>query len=274
MAQTVKLKDGSYIDASGVYDTTISKTLEQALEILLADGAGAHNSLYRGKSLGSSVTAAQWAAIADGTFKDLYIGDYWTINSVNWRIAHFDYWLHSGDTECTDHHVVIVPDTALYTAKMNDSNITTGAYVGSKMYTSYLATAKTTVNNAFGSSYILNHRIYLSNAMKSTSDPTYESGGSWYSSTVELMNERMVYGADIFHNVEVNGANPANWTIDKTQLALFALDPSKICFRALWWLRDAVSASFFALVTNYGVATYGSAANALGVRPAFAICSP
>ena len=25
---------------------------------------------------------------------DLFIGDYWTISGVNYRIAAFDYWLH------------------------------------------------------------------------------------------------------------------------------------------------------------------------------------
>ena len=70
------------------------------------DNAGYHNSVFRGKYLGTSVTAEQHAQIAAGTFKDLYIGDYWTINGVNWRIAHFDYWLRTGDTECTKHHIV------------------------------------------------------------------------------------------------------------------------------------------------------------------------
>ena len=253
-------------------DNTTSDMQEQiATKVEIQNNAGFHNSIYRGKYLGSEVTAEQYAAIADGTFEDMYIGDYWTIGGVNYRIAAFDYWLHSGDTECTTHHVVLVPDTSLYTAKMNDSSITTGAYVGSAMYTTNLAQAKTTINNAFGASHILNHREYLANAMKATADPTYESAGSWYDSTVELMNERMVYGADIFHNVEVNGAIPANYTIDKSQLALFALDPSRICNRALWWLRCAVSAAFFALVNDNGNAYYYYASHALGVRPAFGI---
>jgi len=42
----------------------------------LVNNAGAHNSIYRGISLGTSVTTAQWNAIAAGTFEDMYIGDY------------------------------------------------------------------------------------------------------------------------------------------------------------------------------------------------------
>jgi hypothetical protein len=97
--------------------------------------ARSHNSIYRGKYLGDEVTADQYAAIAAGTFDDMYIGDYWTINGVNWRIAHFDYWLHCGDSGSgtTEHHVVIVPDSALYSAKMNETNTTAGGYLHSKM---------------------------------------------------------------------------------------------------------------------------------------------
>lgn len=148
-----------------------------------AANSGAHNAIYRGKNLGDTVTVAQYAAIAAGTFDDLYIGDYWVINNIKWRIAAFDYYYRTGDTECTTHHVVIVPDTNLYTAKMNDTNITDGAYIGSKMYTENLETAKTTIKAAFGEAHLLTHRQYLQNAVTSGRP----SGGSWYDSQIELM---------------------------------------------------------------------------------------
>ena len=238
---------------------------------LSASNAGAHNSVYRGKYLGNSLTTEQKAQISAGTFNDLYIGDYWTIGGVNYRIAAFDYWLNSGDTNCTTHHVVIVPDTCLYNAQMNTTDVTTGAYIGSEMYKTNLEQAKTTIENAFGSANILSHREYLANATKSTTDPTYESAGSWYDSTVELMNERMVYGADVFHNIEVNSVILTNYTIDKSQLPLFVLEPSRICNREFWWLRDVVSATYFAFVYANGSARCRNASDFWGVRPAFAI---
>jgi hypothetical protein len=129
-----------YVNTSRIYNTleTESKTPVGAInevngKIIVFPNAGSHNSIYRGKYLGNAVTEAQYAAIAAGTFDDMYIGDYWTINGVNWRIAHFDYWLHCGDTETTTHHVVVVPDTILYSAKMNETNVTTGGYTYSLM---------------------------------------------------------------------------------------------------------------------------------------------
>ena len=236
---------------------------------LNASGAGAHNAIYRGKYLGASVTAEQYAAIAAGTFDDLYIGDYWTISGVNYRIAAFDYYYRAGDTDCTTHHVTVVPDTSFYTHVMNDTNITTGAYVGSKMYTEGLTQAKTTINTAFGEAHILNHRQYLQNAV--TGD--YASGGSWYDSTVELMTEQNVYGCKIYGNQMGGTALPNNITVDKSQYPLFAFRPDLISNRITYWLRDVASAAYFAYVYYCGDAGYYNASYAFGVRPAFSIKS-
>lgn len=242
-------------------------TAQATINAIATTGAGAHNAIYRGKSLGTAVTEAQWAAIAAGTFEDMYIGDYWTIDSVVYRIAAFDYYYKTGDTSCGTHHVTLVPDGDMYTHVMNDTNITTGAYVGSKMYTEGLETAKTTINSAFGEAHVLNHRQYLKNAVTDG----YESGGSWYDSTVELMTEQNVYGGKIFGNSLNGTALAANYTVDKSQYPLFAFRPDMISNRAWFWLRDVVSASYFAIV-DAGNASYGNASSARGVRPAFSIC--
>lgn len=233
---------------------------------ILSSGAGAHNSIYRGKNLGTSVTAAQWAAISDGSFTDLYIGDYWTIGGVNYRIAAFDYYLNSGDTDCTTHHAVIVPDTILYSAIMNGTNTTTGGYVGSAMYTANLEQAKTTINSAF-SGHVLNHRLYLTNAVANGR----ASSGTWYDSEVDLMCEHMVYGSGIFSPVPDGSNVSANYRVEKSQLPLFQHEPSRICNRATWWLRDVVTDSLFAYVDGYGSAASAPAGASIGVRPAFAI---
>ena len=236
----------------------------------LVNTAGAHNSVYRGISLGTSVSAAQFAAIAAGTFEDMYIGDYWTINSVVWRIAAFDYYLTTGDTACDTHHVVIVPDSNLYTHVMNDTDITTGGYVGSKMYTEGLADAKTAINNAFGSAHILSHRQFLCNAVTNG----YPSGVSWYDSKVELMTEQNVYGGKVFAPTSDGSTVPSLYTVDKSQFPLFVHDPHMISNRQSFWLRDVVSAARFALVSVDGIASCYSASYALfGVRPAFCLKS-
>lgn len=231
------------------------------------DNAGYHNSVFRGKYLGTSVTAEQHAQIAAGTFKDLYIGDYWTINGVNWRIAHFDYWLRTGDTECTKHHIVVVPDTNLYTARMNATNVTTGGYFGSEMKTTNLAQAETIVKAAFGVDKILTVRRLFVNAVANGKP----SNGSWYDSTVDLMTEGMAYGANWFTPACDGSTVPYLYTTDFKQLALFALAPSFICNRNWYWLQNVVSAASFADVNSDGDAICHDASYVGGVRPASAI---
>lgn len=270
-------------DGTGLKKITFANFRTKAVEgteakiaPLLFNNAGAHNAIYRGKSLGSTVTTAQYAAIKAGTFDDLYIGDYWTIGGVNYRIAAFDYYLNSGDTSCTTHHVVIVPDTCLYNAQMHNTssggyeggaaNTTTGGYVGSDMYKSNLEQAKTTIKSAF-SGHVLKHRIYLTNAVANGR----ASGGAWCDSEVDLMCEQMVYGSGIFSPVSDGSNAPANYRVEKSQLPLFQHEPSRICNRATWWLRDVITASSFALVHSHGNANYNFASTSFGVRPAFCI---
>lgn len=270
-------------DGTGLKKITFANFRAKAVEgteakiaPLLFNNAGAHNAIYRGKSLGSTVTTAQYAAIKAGTFDDLYIGDYWTIGGVNYRIAAFDYYLNSGDTSCNTHHVVIVPDTCLYNAQMHNTssgnyeagaaNTTTGGYVGSDMYKSNLEQAKTTIKSAF-SGHVLKHRIYLTNAVANGR----ASGGAWCDSEVDLMCEQMVYGSGIFSPVSDGSNVPANYRVEKSQLPLFQHEPSRICNRATWWLRDVITASFFAFVNGTGIAYYYDASGSFGVRPAFCI---
>lgn len=224
--------------------------------------------IFRGKNLGTAFTAAQKAEIKAGTFKGFFIGDYWSIGDRIWRIVDINYWLNSGDASCTTPHLVIMPDQSLYSAKMNETNITTGGYVGSQMYTANLANAKTLVNSAFGSANILNHREYLTNAVTNG----YPSAGAWYDSTVELPNEIMMYGSLVFTPAGDGSFVPNRYTIDKTQLALMKMYPRFINPGRYWyWLRDVVSSACFAGVGHHGNTTYGNASDSGGVRPVFGL---
>ena len=231
---------------------------------VLADGAAAHNCIYRGKNLGTSVTAEQYAAISSGKFTDLYIGDYWVIKGVTYRIAAFDYYYNCGDTNFTKHHVVIVPDTSLYKAQMNTSNVTTGGYTGSAMYKSNLAQAKTTIKAAFGSAHVLTKRELLTNAVNGNTP----SGWAWFDSDVELMNEVQVYGSVAWGAHDGNGYNVAS---GDGQFPLFMFDRTKLHNREDYWLRDVSSATYFSFVSGNGYANYDYASYSLGVRPAFCI---
>ena len=223
--------------------------------------------IFRGKNLGTALTAVQKAAIKDGSFKGMFLGDYWNIGGRIWRIVDMDYWYNCGDTAFTSHHLVIMPDEALYNAQMNTTNVTTGGYVGSEMYKKNLENAKTIVNAAFQGS-VLTHREYLCNAVANGRP----SGGAWFDSSIELPNEPMMYGHPHFSPTSDGSTVPSIYTISKTQLALFMVCPRFIVNKSYnQWLRDVVSSANFARVSNYGNTHFNLASGSYGVRPVFPV---
>lgn len=285
VAGTVSKTDQLLVQGNSTQRATLAKILsdlsivnpdmaqDTMLRIMVPNGAGAHNATCRGKNLGGSLTSAQAAQISAGTFQDLYLGDYWSIGGVDYIIVAFDYWLNTGDTPCTKHHIVVITRNVLYTCKFNPTNTSNGGYVGSDLYKNGLTQAKQRVTAAFGSAHILNHRELLVNAVTNGA-PT---GTDWYDSTVELMNENMVYGGRQFSPMPNGATDPwstyRNYTIDKSQLPLFRYEPWMISDSDCWsWLRDVVSDAVFACVSATGEAATNASGYVGGVRPVVGIC--
>lgn len=222
--------------------------------------------IFRGKNLGTTLTSGQKSAIQNGTFEDLCLGDYWVINDINWRIVDFDYWYNKGNPKFATHHVVVMPDTALVNAVMNDSAITNGGYTGSKMYTTNIASAKSIITGAFGSA-VLTHKEYLVSSVTSG----YPAAGSFVDSSVELPNEPMIYGSYIYTPANNGSIDVKRFTISNTQLALFQIAPEFITSGNGYWLRDVASATQFARVDASGAAQASNASVSTGIRPVFPI---
>ena len=253
---------------------TSSKNVVGAINELnsktLLHNAGGHNSIFRGKNLGTSYTSAMSKAIQAGTFDDLYVGDYLTINGTVYRIAGFNLGKQIGGNASMGNCMCLVPDSALYSAQMHNTdsgqytegsaaNTTTGAYANSDMRTTNLAQATQKIVNDFGSTHVMSYRDILPNATANGQ----ASGWAWYDCKVELMSEVMVYGTTVWANsgYEVGCIN--------SQLPLFALAPEYIHRRFVYWLRGVGSATSFAFVNSNGNASNGNASLSFGVRPLF-----
>lgn len=229
-----KLISKQYLEASNYY-------------LAVEDGAGAHNSIYRGKNLGTTITDEQLENIANGTFRDLFIGDYWTINGVKYMIADFDYMYNVGDTALTKHHIVVVPERNMYNHVMNDTNITEG-----------LDNALTSFKNAFGESHVLTYKNLLTTAVSGG----VPSSWAWQSRQIDLMSEAMVYGQNAWRR---SGYDVG---CQKSQLSLFKHRHDAIQVgRGWYWLRDVYSAANFADVSYRGIADNAGASYSGGVRP-------
>lgn len=225
-----------------------------------------HNAYPRCKYLGTSISDAQNTAIKNRTYDDLFIGDYWTINGINWRIVAIDYYFNVGDTNFNKGNIIVMPDTVLYNAQMNETDTTAGAYAGSLMRTQNLNSARTIAQNAFGS-HLANHRILLANSV----DNSGPNSWAWYNSDgVELPNEVQIYGTRVWGSA-LKGFDVAT---QKQQFPLMALAPQFVNTRQTYWLQDVSSDSVsrnFADVRSLGLAGNGTASASFGVRPSFTL---
>ena len=244
------------------------------------DGAEAHNAMWGGRDITAAFDAGTVSEhIADGTFKDIFPGDYitkqvtisGTAYAVNWVVADCDYWINKGDgdTGMETHHVVIVPQQPIFNANMNNDNVTTGGYAGSRMYRETIPACATGIVGAFGSSHILTFRDSIVRAVNTSSissgAPFWTGASSdwgWYDARCNLMCERMVYGMPAFSSSAWDAG------VATRQFSAFRLSERLINYnRQAWWLRDVVSSALFAFVNGYGNASTGNASYALGVRP-------
>lgn len=268
-------------ETKAITPSTLSDVFKQLLIPLKYPSAASHNALYRGKDLTSYFNSgAMSTAIANGTFDDIYPGDYiiktvtvngTTYSNIKWIAGDLDYFLHRGDTETTTHHVVLFPETHLGNARMNASNTTSGGYQGSEMWTTTIPLYATGIINAFGSSHVLVHRERLTKAIDANAyaggggmgnGATVYADGEWVNVTANIFNEAMMFGHASF-------ASSGRDTYDcNKQIAAFRYGQNFT--RANWcWLRDVASSISFAVAYRTGGADYYGASTAGGVRPYF-----
>lgn len=221
-----------------------------------------HRMIYRGKNLGTSFTTEQSQAVQNGTFTDMYVGDYWVINGKTRRIGDIDYFIHCGDNVDLGHHLLIVDDGLDLSADgstthfMNDTDTTTGGFKGSKMWQSTIPNKiLPNITTAFGS-HLLTHREYISNAVTEG----VPSGGEWVDTTYNIFNEVMYYGS-VVNGANSGGSGLHNIGCSKNQIALFKFDQSSMNRINNIWLRDVVSATNFAYVYHYGTANRNGASD-------------
>lgn len=280
LGKTTAATEAAYIDEQRAGTEYVA--LKNSVAALIADGAGNHNAHFFDASMGAFTDAIS-ANIRNGSFKDIFPGKYFTFSNVPYtyldandeeqestysgtmRILDLDYFLRCGDSDLGTHHIVVAPDAPMFYVGMNDENKTEGGYVGSKMRTKHLRRAEAIFKACFGADHLLAHREYLVNAVADGKP----SGGTWCDSLVELMDERMVYGSCIFDSGSPNGVLvPNRYSTGNSQLNAFRHAKYLISNRQYYWLRNVVSAAYFANVRMSGNCTCDSASYASGVRPA------
>lgn len=270
--------------------TDLSKSLIAKTSGLWADTETMHNNIYRGADL---LSAGHFSSINDiitaisqGNFEDIFVGDYFTASytvdgaqqSAKFRIAGINYFkAAANEWGVQDNHVCIVPDT-LGSSVMNDTNVTTGGYIGSKMYTTVLPKYYAALAGSVGTPFY-GHIKAMKESLVNGVDNTIQAGGGiakWTGAATGwadianislcLLSELEIYGTRNFGTAGDNVKNAA-------QLPMFRLNPNTI---TVWgtkntWLRSVASGATFCLAGGDFHAGNYYASSVLAVRPRFAI---
>ena len=261
------------------YWGSYAPAMPAGIDVLNYNNAYAHNSFYRGKNLGSALTAQQSAAIRNGTFEDIYPGDYWSIpvpaytwtdsdgNVYNepaqgtryWHVMGLDYFYKNYvHIQFTSHHVVVVPShlELLSSRAMNATETTAGGYAGSDMFTKHLKQMEELLKATFGDDHLLRYSMGVCNAVTDGK----ESGWVTVSNRIcDLLTLSMV------------GVSNPNALF--TPLPGFFLNKHEIAgYWAYAWLQDVYDSKDFYVLHNTGGIYHYSAKNPDGygyIRPFF-----
>lgn len=263
--------------------------------------AGFHNSIFRGENLkerfgiseDKAIAAEVSKRIADGSFDDLFIGDYWPVTittefgteTVEIVLAGFDVYMGSiyeyfPDEEDCDrlarHHAVCVTKKQFAkTHRMHTtSSIPSDGYRKCEIHTTTLPKYATALNEVLDNhiieicdtfSYDLDSSLENANAPELSGVMTSWDYDSEYPTHLTLLTERELYGAPAY------SSGPCEVGFETSQLPLFRLDPSAKITGSWYWLKDVACSSAFCGCSNYGLANCYYAGDSGGVRPRFLI---
>ena len=246
------------------------------------DGADSHRHFYRGEDITAGFDDGSFSAnIADGSFYDIFPGDYivkkitvpgvantgTSTYEVKFVIADLDAAMNHGSPSVTTHHAVIVPETPVFDTYMNPTDTNAGGYAGSYMHKTVMPAFALGLIGAFGTEHLLKCSFDGSGR---TSDPL--------ACTCRLMTLSMVFGQA---ELPSNSWDWSYYVKDKCmggeQLAAFSLHPELRGQNMWYWVSDLPSSSppwsssNFARVRDLGdgvaaFANYASRAD-VGVRP-------
>ncbi len=154
------------------------QTLDNRSGILTYNSAWAHNSYFRGKNLGTGITAEHLAAIKAGTFTDIYPGDYFTKSGwTNLEVLGCDpflwQWVVNETWGMARHHIA-VRMVAWREWKMNETATTEGGLYNSYMHnTHFPAVLAAAEEIAGGAENIVPLWTRIADAVDETGKPTH-----------------------------------------------------------------------------------------------------
>ena len=249
-------------------DLIIGKSIfKYAGEYAKVDTANAntHNATYRGQSLGSfNETFA--SDIKNGTFNNMWVGDYFTINNHIYKIAGFNYEYGPEENIGLGNHLIMLTDV-LSNHTMNSSDTTAGGFAGTDLFSKYFPTVISQLQADFGN-HLLTFKSYLSTGIDGNGAP---NNGQWYSLKACMCNSAMWWGSPSQYSNNANGVK-FNLGDEDTQLPIMKLHTAEQSSGGNYvWLRDIYNSGAFAGACYDGSAGWAGASHSDDVRAFFLI---
>ena len=195
-------------------------------------------------------------SIACGTKFTINDGTY----NAQWVVVGADTEIGKGDIKLVKPHLSLIPVTNLGKSKMNDSDITYGAYVGSKMNRQTIPAIVEALQKVLGS-HLLARRVKLANNIDSNGK---SNASAYYTVYANLLCERQVWDISEFEYFYDIGD-------DTTALPGFKNYKDDIYGSSYFWLRSVYDYNNFVLADSDGSANFYGAYLSFGVRPLITI---
>lgn len=213
------------------------------------------------------------AEVAAGNFSNVRPGDYIIGSSSGkkyWIVDLDYYYQHGSSYSFSKHHLTMMCAWNTGSQRMNETNTTTGSYVGSEMYTTHVPNVISTYLTPDFGSNLLSFPCMLGNTMTSTTPRGNGLTGAttnraWSDEQAILPGEVQVYGYQAYGTAYDTGNH-------KQQLAMFRqYGYNKVVGRDSIWLRDVASSACFAAAYSGGTVYLYYASLTYGVRPLFVL---
>lgn len=247
--------------------------------------------IIRNKNIGSTFTTEQINEISIGRFRDMFVGDYWEINNIRWRIVDIDYWYGTGPTvnnACLTHHLVIMPDCILFENPDSPSGTSNpsivGGYYGSRIRTVVQGSIKNQIIQSIPENMILTRTGLCTNSVTEAGVP---AGCIETQLSIEVPNAESIFGYDtlIAHTNFKDVSNYADG--DSVQFSLFSNAPKNIITShygddgtygfqmANYWLRNmAAKVTSYVTYGNIPYHVFDTNTSGAAFRPVFGLRAP
>ena len=244
-------------------DETAANYTRELVEYVVQDNAESHNNIYRGKNLGLSLTNIQLQGIKNGTFKDLYVGDYFDFGTQKLRVAHLDYFLErttsslEGHFPLFTHHFVLISDHIHGRSNYDAHRLSYASSDLKKAIESKTIRSEVGYIPGIEDFDVLNLQDY-----RSLTDDRAKR--QLYKSHAGALSSFMVVGRDLMGSS--SGIIPTD-----PQMALFRLSPKMISINHSWWLADSCDDIYAFMVGPYGAIEKGEKRDSCGIRPYYVV---